>query len=218
MKISVLIASHLNTQKRVSTLGRALESVFTQKRLPDRLCISYSYEEGLDIKEFEFLSDIIHSHGIKPLILKQETRKLQFEHYNLLFESLKPKLTDSDWFVFLDDDDLFHPYRIHKIFTNFLQPQLKIVETIKCGFAILYYPEKRVIVSKLDEYVRYAVKWQVFQGFLRFINSNDKDIFDFRKRGIVDVLFGIYINNNCLEIPDVLYYQTKDLEIIHKYN
>jgi hypothetical protein len=109
-----LIASHINDIRRIETMSRALKSIAVNK--PDYIYVSYSVEPQFD-KGIEYIEKLWENSvgDIPYLFLYQNTKKYQFEHY----EILKEYVLDNDIVSFSDDDDLTDPNKIKILKENF---------------------------------------------------------------------------------------------------
>ena len=122
--IVVLIASHLNVAERYETIKYALTSLHNSTRKPDHVYISCSY--ALSAPNVDEWSEILGS--IPHTIILQEKKLLQFEHYYYLSR----KVNDTDIMCFLDDDDMYHPEKIRRVYDYFSEvPAVRCTNVIK---------------------------------------------------------------------------------------
>lgn len=197
----------MNSSFRAKTLNTAIKSIIKLKQKVDRIVISVSYEK----KEF----DTILPSCDYLTILKSNSKKCQFEHYETIVKAIK--FNDNDILFFMDDDDLIIPSLTEKVIPLFNDNTVKSVRFLYQFFnkkigdivsTIKVEEKDRVIVlgddpemdSYLIEYFCYAVRAILLKNFLTSPGYK-KEYYD-------DIGFGDYIDKFVTKkLDEVFYYK-----------
>jgi hypothetical protein len=115
----VLIPCHLDSPRRVLLFRRCAQSVAFQQRLPGMINVFVSLSGSLRggngacsiIKDLRARAD--ENPAIRWHVLDNgHEQRSQFEHLDDMLEA-SMELCSSAWLMFLDNDDLWHPWRIN---------------------------------------------------------------------------------------------------------
>ena len=116
----IFIASHISNIKRLSFLKESLYSLFNQTMREYTIHLSISFET--EILRETFISKIVND---EMIVNKQTTffyyirnkKTPQMRHFQLLSKEIESKYdttsTQPKWVLFCDDDDTYHPDRLH---------------------------------------------------------------------------------------------------------
>ena len=117
----VLIASHIGSEQRWTTLEWALQSIRKNTMYPTGICLSIS-GNSLYLKDFQILKDICDP--IPLHVFFQPYKSSQFDHLNFIVVNQNRVLFNAkDIIMFLDDDDLYSPLKIQTIMNLFSQKE-----------------------------------------------------------------------------------------------
>lgn len=102
MKLITLIASHIDTKRRLHCLVKLVKNINDQIDYFDEfdVRISLSHNKKITLDEIKFLLSSVNTKGFT--IHYQKEKLSQFEHYNFLIKTID---SDDTWVLFSDDDD-----------------------------------------------------------------------------------------------------------------
>ena len=105
MKIITLIASHIDSNKRLHNFIKLLAIINNQIDYFDDidLRVSLSHDENISREEISFLFNNVNKNGFK--LHYQDNLLSQFEHYKFLNSTLNDADNENTWILFSDDDD-----------------------------------------------------------------------------------------------------------------
>eukprot|EP01065_Artemidia_motanka_P036025 TRINITY_DN43921_c0_g1_i1.p1 TRINITY_DN43921_c0_g1~~TRINITY_DN43921_c0_g1_i1.p1 ORF type:complete len:406 (+),score=101.45 TRINITY_DN43921_c0_g1_i1:41-1219(+) len=112
-QFAVLLASHVNSRRRLDHLCRLLGSLADQAACRPRwvfASISAS-EAALQREAVGLFSSQRWRGGVETFVLPQPEPRSQFEHFDALRSEVARTVPDDAWLLFSDDDDLWHPLR-----------------------------------------------------------------------------------------------------------
>jgi hypothetical protein len=105
-----LIASHVNSLKRIERVLTLFSSIKKQSQMPTRTIMSMS--SSLDKENSTAIQSVLEAAKEASVEVIQQAHALkQFEHYDFLTNLLKD-YSDNTWILFSDDDDIWHEDRI----------------------------------------------------------------------------------------------------------
>ena len=214
IKIYAFIASHISASKRLENFMDTLSSIYRQTILPIELHVALSYTTD----EEKDLEDKIKKLNHPVLRLHLENKKLsQFENYQRL--SNIDNIRDDDWVMFSDDDDIWHPSRVHE-YANCIgvfhdQPNVSSVSGYHCIH--LFNTEGYITKLKINDkdstpedvdkiaaqnklkmtmspegkgdYVIYCVRYRLFKDFFKMLPYTHVNL----KHHQCDMLFSDFV-------------------------
>lgn len=214
MAIKVLMASHLGSTFRYATIKTALQSIANQTRQPDEVLIAYSYK--LDAPDEEEWTRILSPIPLRTV--KSSTQQHQFHHY----KNLTTMVDDDDLVCFLDDDDLYHPDKIQKVFDAYKSPRFKGV--IRHNYRAFFdedglYPNQSTHYgnTRNNEYCCCAVSGRIFKDFFE---TDHYKTWPSTGLHMLDVTFNVWIGSSMFSsyiLNEDLLYVRKSLVIPRDY-
>lgn len=204
MKIISLLASYLDTDIRIKNFELCLDSILEQTKHADM----YAFSICVGINTQLPLENILEKLSLLKLktncviVWQQSGIKLsQFQGYWSLIGGIKPN--SSDFYIFSDDDDIWHPSRVE----TFIKYLLRDYKNSKCicipTYALNPYTKNvnnsrdvhpnNVYISNNDmriEYVCYAIECKEFYNYLK----NNLDALHYR---LFDLFFAEYAKSLC---------------------
>jgi hypothetical protein len=209
MKRHIWIASHFHNKFRIELFKETLKSLINQTIKPDEVFISFSIQFNLDKNEvYDLFETILKPNDIKYVILFQEERKYQFEHFEKIYEYVKENNYQDFFISFIDDDDMVHESYIEETNEYIRQGYKKI----GCFFYILddidiKYEDKdkkNLSLSKYTEFGGISCTLDFYETFINDMcyNSNNQQC---------DIYFSVYRADNfkSIQIDKPLYYYRK---------
>ena len=115
--LAVLLASHVNSKKRLRYLSFLLNSIAEQVLdMPEGLYVSwYATDEALACATQELLSRAVLPLRVRTM--RQARRLTQYQHFRKALTAFERDHGGNSpvpaWLLFTDDDDLWHPQRVH---------------------------------------------------------------------------------------------------------
>lgn len=208
-RIIVLIASHIQNKKRRFSIQESIKSVTQNTIKPDCIYISYSSssDQNVDENTWRKISVYVPIH-----IVKQQSRMLQFEHYNFLSQFV----LKNDIVCFLDDDDLFTPTKIQVVRDHFKEyPQTQILRHYSSSFLV---DTNNIGTSKSNsEYFCMVMIGHILKDWFETIYPKVIK----SCAGFTDLMFNLaFKEENPLhfQIDNVLYYKRFDTSFFQSYN
>lgn len=170
MKLITLIASHIDSNKRLHNFIKLLESINNQIDYYDELCvhISLSYDENINKNETVALLSIINKNHFD--IYYQDISLKQFEHYKFLMDKIIECDENNTWILFSDDDDEWAENRLaaYHYMINCIPTENYDITTNIC-----YTNESNKIASTyVGIYVDYCVKLKYLKIFFKSLTEN----------------------------------------------
>ena len=131
--IACVLATHISKRERVHSLRSLLQSICKQDILRPELHVSWSSSPELESEVRDVFSAECKS---GQQVYFQPKQLSQFQHYRFLANKLKdcePPNTET-WLLFSDDDDVWHPQRLH--FYSLLLQTIEELDTqvVTCGW------------------------------------------------------------------------------------
>ena len=115
--LAVLLASHVNSKKRLRYLSFLLNSIAEQVLdMPEGLYVSwYATDEALACATQDLLSRAVLPLRVRTM--RQARRLTQYQHFRKALTAFERDHGGNSpvpaWLLFTDDDDLWHPQRVH---------------------------------------------------------------------------------------------------------
>jgi len=189
--------------RKIYNFTKSLHSIAAQTRAPHAVFISYSFAlQPPDENEWRSILNTI------PLItLKHTTKQYQIDHY----KHLLAYINDDDIVCFLEDDDLYTPNKIEKVWDAFNQHPIRIARHCLGSFKSLNPTEKDSLdnIRPLDitEHYSYCIIGAILKEFFKttaYIDHSPK------LRGFTDLILTAWLqytyNNEIHQLNDTLMY------------
>lgn len=213
--IVCLCASHIVNIKRLVFLGAMLRSWEQQSSKCKLIIVLSAADERLYAGAMKFLG----KYSPDDLrVIKHEGK--QFEKYKYAVEQLRGEMTEDQWIIFTDDDDLWHPDRV-KFFDSFTGTEFdfsivrvqRIAENLNTSSAQLYLTTKHIddalktnqleIIDTQPNYVNYLIKFKLLDEYL---SSCPEHILSHKYS---DMAFCSYMNRT-QQLPEIAMWQAED--------
>ena len=227
IRLTVLIASHLNVIERLYTIKYALTSIANNTTLPDYVYISYSTEPDIELKidtnEWDSILKLI-----PHAFYKQPKKTLQFAHYKYLSDNV---VKDTDIVTFLDDDDLVSEIKYEKI-KNYIANRDTIddLSLVLWHPAIDFYDNGDSLIKSIDniresEELLYQEYWCLVLRGKKFRDwfKGEIDNLPFNQalekyKHCLDIIFNCMLSTDAVKFTDeALLYFRKSLSLKRGY-
>ena len=111
-RVFALLATHIRSQARLASLCACLQSITEQQTAAASVMLSWSAEPELREVVEHVLQVWSSEQTFAVQVCAQQQQLSQFEHYAALSQQI-PHQQGEVWVIFSDDDDLWHPARVH---------------------------------------------------------------------------------------------------------
>lgn len=207
-ELQMWIASHINSEIRLNAFKVALKSIEDQTQRPSVVCISLSS----DLFTSQDIEKILSSYDLNFSFHYHNKQKTQFEHYYYLEHTI-PYSTKRQHLMFMDDDDMSHPERVKRCFSQLqcLPSYTLVTHLLHRDMYAEYassmsFPDIRKPFSRgMKEYVIFVCRREIFASFFQYLKY--QDALNYIKIGMCDMILRAYFVENFPQrhINDVLY-------------
>ncbi len=209
-RVLVLIASHLGSEFRYTTIKLALTSLAKSTVLPGEVWISYSYNPDLGPPNEDIWRETLT--GIKVQFHNRGSKRVQqFDHFRFLSKGVEP----DDLVMFLDDDDLYTENKVGLIVKTFKENPKAEVIVHQCRifgdpFTVTISPGGFCLsgITHHQEYFCFCIKGK---KLLEYLESEMPDRPRAHAKCFDDLLFKAWLSPRCdVWLDEALVHVRKD--------
>ena len=168
MLLRTLIASHIDSAKRLNNFVKLINSINEQIDYHDKIEveISLSHDDNITYYEINYILGTVNKNNFK--IHYQDKKFCQFEHYKFLISQIVSDVNDT-WILFSDDDDEWEENRLaaYHYMINCIEENM---DDYNITTSICYTnEEQKTSANYVGSYTDYCIKLKYLKIFFKTI-------------------------------------------------